>query len=85
MNVKLIRELLLKADLVQYKWSADSRLWCATYLNDRDDRLYELDCILDNDVQHPYSLDAGVKLFKKRYNTFKLIAIITKKGVKLYD
>lgn len=79
MNVKRIKELLLKTDLLVYKWDADSRLWTATYLNDRDDRLTELDYVTSE-----YSLKAGVKLFKKRYNTFKLIAIITNKGVKEY-
>ena len=80
MEERLVKEAVSKADLIKYTFNNDCKhkLWCANYMLDSTDRELEVMHILNDD----YNLSNKVYLYKSIRNQFKLVAIITKKGVK---
>lgn len=83
MNKKLLKTLIRKTDLVKFSWKSNTiPLWSAEYLNDNDDRNYELNYIL-GDGHTEYNLDRGVYLYKSVRNQFKLIAVIKGDNIKV--
>ena len=80
-----LKQIVRKANLVKYCWYAthESRipLWCTDYLLDKTDR----DTVVRGVEFEIYDLSRGVYLYKSIRNKFKLIAVITNKGIKIYD
>lgn len=67
-----------KIDLIKYCW-ANQLVWNAEYLSDDIDRKQ----FLDNLSNNRYNLNHKVYLYRSIRNQFKLIGIITNRGVKI--
>ena len=75
----LIKKLLKKTKLVKFVWDSCSLpLWCVDYLGDATERAREFEYITNR-----YNLKYGVYLYSCSRHKFKLIAVITDKGVRV--
>lgn len=83
MDKKLLKKLLRKTKLVKFVWSVVSLpLWCADYIQDSSDRNREFRYIT-GEMSSEYNLKYGVYLYSCNRHKFKLIAVITDRGIKV--